>query len=195
MLIDIIALVLLILSLFKGLRKGLIIAIFSFLAFIIGLAAALKLSALAADYLGSSTNISHRWLPVLAFIAVFIIVALLVRLGAKMLEGVVKMAMLGWLNRIGGVVFYILIYFFIFSILLFYATQLHLIKPETAVASVTYAYIEPFAPKIMNIIGSVIPFFRNMFDQLLQFFQNISDTKHSAQYSFFLIGRGKCILG
>src|SRR2546423_540560 len=100
MLIDIIALVLLILSLFKGLRKGLIIAIFSFLAFIIGLAAALKLSAIVADYLGSSTNISHRWLPVLAFIAVFIIVALLVRLGAKMLEGVIAMAMLGWLNRI-----------------------------------------------------------------------------------------------
>ena len=195
MLIDIIAFALLILSLWKGLRKGLIIAIFSFLAFIIGLAAALKLSAIVADYLESSTNISHRWLPVLAFIAVFIIVALLVRLGAKMLEGVVEMAMLGWLNRIGGVVFFILIYFFIFSILLFYATQLHLIKTETAESSVTYAYIEPFAPKIMSIIGSIIPFFRNMFDQLLQFFQNISDKKHSAQYSFFLIGRGKCILG
>ena len=121
MLIDVIALVLLLVAIFKGMRKGLVVALFSFLGFIIGLAAALKLSAAAAEYIGSNTNISQRWLPVLAFIVVFIIVVFLVRLGAKLVERVVRVAMLGWLNKLGGVVFYILIYFFIFSILLFYA--------------------------------------------------------------------------
>jgi len=49
------------------------------------LAAALKLSALAASYLGENVNISQRWLPVIAFAVVFIIIVLLVRLAAKAL--------------------------------------------------------------------------------------------------------------
>ncbi|HEU4633366.1 MAG TPA: CvpA family protein [Flavisolibacter sp.] len=184
MLIDVITLVLLVLSVFKGFRKGLIVAVFSFLAFIVGLAAALKLSAVVAQYIGSNVNISQRWVPVIAFLVVFFIVVLLVRLGAKMLEGVVQVAMLGWLNRLGGIIFYILIYFFIFSILLFYAQQLHLLKPETTEASVAYPYIQPIGPKIMGILGAVIPVFGDMFNQLLQFFQHISDNNNPAQYSF-----------
>ncbi len=42
MLIDIVAVALLLLSVYKGFRRGLIVAVFSFLAFIVGLAAALE---------------------------------------------------------------------------------------------------------------------------------------------------------
>ena len=177
MLIDIIVLILLIMAIFKGLRKGLIVAVFSFLAFLIGLAAALKLSTLMADYIGTNVDISQRWLPVVAFAVVFIVVVMLVRLGAKAIEGAVRMMMLGWLNRIGGVLFYVLIYFFIFSIILFYATQLHVLKPDLMQASATYAYIAPFAPKMIDILGAVIPFFRDMFEQLLRFFEEVGKKK------------------
>ena len=94
MVIDIIVLLLLVLAIFKGYTKGLVVAVFSFLAFIIGLAAALKLSTLVADYLGTATSISSRWLPFLAFTLVFIAVILLVRLGAKLIEGSLRLAML-----------------------------------------------------------------------------------------------------
>lgn len=177
MLIDIIAFILLIIAAFKGLRKGLIVAVFSFLAFIIGLAAALKLSTAMADYIGSNVEVSQRWLPFIAFILVFIIVVLLVRLGAKLLEGAVQMAMLGWVNRIGGLLFFVLIYFFIYSILLFYATELHILKSETIEASSTYNYIAPFGPKVMDILGSVFPFFSDMFEELLRFFDAVGEKK------------------
>ncbi|MES2882370.1 MAG: CvpA family protein, partial [Bacteroidota bacterium] len=74
MLLDIIAIGLLIFAIYKGLRKGLIVALFSFIAFIVGLAAALKLSAVAAGYIGQAVSISDRWLPVIAFFLVFFIV-------------------------------------------------------------------------------------------------------------------------
>jgi membrane protein required for colicin V production len=184
MLIDIIVFILLVMALFKGLRNGLIIALFSFLAFVIGLAAALKLSALLAGFLGNNISVSKKWLPFIAFFVVFFIVTLLVRLGARMLEGVARLAMLGWLNKLGGVVFYVLIYLFIISIVLFYAQQLHLVKPETFSASVTWPWIQPVAPKMVNAIGSIVPVFRDLFTKLLDFFQNVSDKNHSAQYSF-----------
>lgn len=177
MLIDIIAFVLLLVAIFKGLRKGLIVAVFSFLAFIIGLAAALKLSTAMAAYIGDNVAVSQRWLPFVAFIAVFLLVVFLIRLGAKLLQGAVQMAMLGWANRLGGVIFYVLIYFFIYSILLFYATQLSLIKAETTQASATYDFIQPFGPKVIDVLGSIIPFFKNMFEELLQFFDAVGEKK------------------
>jgi membrane protein required for colicin V production len=180
MLIDLIAAILFIMAIFKGFRKGLIVAMFSFLAFIIGLAAALKLSTAMAAYIGSTVAISQRWLPFIAFIIVFIIVALLVRMGAKLLQAAVQTVMLGWLNRVGGVLFYILIYLFIYSIILFYATQLNIIKPATTQASVTYHFLQPFGPKVISILSAVIPFFRNMFDELLHFFENVAATKQAA---------------
>lgn len=174
MFIDFIAIGLLIVAIFKGFRNGLVVAIFSFLAFIIGLAAALKLSAVVADYLGGNTNISQRWLPVLAFAIVFFLVVFLVRLGAKVIEGGLKMAMLGWLNRLGGIIFYVLLYFFIFSIVLFYAVQLKIIKPETSQVSVTFPIIYPLAPSVIEALGSILPFFKNMFAELESFFGSLS---------------------
>jgi membrane protein required for colicin V production len=175
MLIDIITFIILCLALYKGFRKGLVVAVFSFLAFVIGIAAALKLSAAAAEYLGASISISERWLPVLAFVVVFIIVVLLVRLGAKLIEGALRVVLLGWLNKLGGLVFYALVYLFIFSTLLFYAVQLHLIKPQTTEASVTYHFIQPIGPKIMDMMGAVFPFLKDTFEDLLQFFDKAAD--------------------
>ena len=174
MIIDLIVFVLLVLALFKGLSKGFVVAVFSFLAFVIGLAAALKLSTVVANYLGEHINVSQRWLPVLAFMVVFIIVILLVRLGAKAIGGALRMAMLGWLNKLAGVLLYALMYLFIFSIILFYAQKLNLIKPATISASVTYPVVQQIAPKMLNVLGSVLPFFKNMFAQLENFFDALS---------------------
>jgi membrane protein required for colicin V production len=174
MFIDFISIALVILSIVKGLRKGLVVAVFSLLAFVIGLAAALKLSSLVARYLGDNTSISQRWLPMLAFLIVFFLVALLVRLGAKAIESFMRMTMLGWLNKLGGIVFHVLLYFFIYSIILFYATQLHIIKPETIETSSTYPIIYPMAPVVMDTIGEVVPFFKHMFADLEGFFDGLS---------------------
>ena len=175
MFIDIIVIILLIFAIFKGLRNGLVVAIFSFLAFVIGLAAALKLSTVVAEYLGTNTNISQRWLPVLAFAIVFLIVVFLVRLGAKAIEGMLRLVMLGWLNKIGGIIFFALLYLFIFSIILFYAVQLNIFKPETLETSTTYSYIQPIGPKVISALGVILPFFKNMFAELELFFGGLSE--------------------
>ena len=173
MLIDLIVIVLLILAAFKGLRNGLILAIFSFLAFVIGLAAAIKLSAVAAGYIGSAVNVSQRWLPVLAFVVVFVIIVLLVKLGAKLVESAVSMMMLGWVNRFGGALFYALLYIFIFSIVLFYADGVGLIKPDTVNNSATYGYIRPLGPYVVRGLAAVVPLFKGMFTELEGFFEGV----------------------
>ena len=73
MILDIIVAVILILAVIKGYRQGLIVALFSFIALIIGIAAAMKLSVVAAGYIGKAVNISDRWLPIISFAVVFLI--------------------------------------------------------------------------------------------------------------------------
>ena len=174
MILDIIVAVILILAVIKGYRQGLIVALFSVIAFIIGLAAALKLSVVVAGYIGQAVKISDKWLPILSFALVFLIVVLLVRLGARFIQRTVEFAMLGWLNRLGGILLYSGLYILIFSILIFYADQLGFIKPETKSASVTYAYIQPWGPKLMEGLGKIIPVFKGMFNDLEDFFDGVS---------------------
>jgi len=174
MIIDIIVAIILILAAIKGYRQGLIVALFSVIAFIIGLAAALKLSVLVAGYIGQAVKISDKWLPIISFALVFLIVVLLVRLGARFIQRTVEFAMLGWLNRLGGILLYAGLYILIFSILIFYADQLGFMKPETKNESVTYAYIQPWGPKLMEGLGKIIPVFKGMFSDLEDFFDGVS---------------------
>lgn len=180
MIIDIVVALFIILAVIKGYRQGLIVALFSVIAFIVGLAAALKLSVVVAGYIGNAVNISDKWLPIISFAVVFFIVVLLVRLGAKFIEKSVELAMLGWLNKLGGILLYAGLYILIFSILIFYADQLGFIKPETKNESVTYAYVQPWGPKLMEGLGKIIPIFKGMFKDLEDFFDGVSKQVPSA---------------
>jgi len=176
MIIDIIALILLAMAVFKGYSRGLIVSILSFLAILIGLAAAMKFSIVVAEWLDDNTNIGSQWLPLLSFILIMIGVILIVRWIANLAEAAIEIVLLGWLNKLGGIIFYVLLYMLVYSIILFYATEMHLLKPETIMASQTYGIIEPWGPKAIGALGYIIPFFKNMFTELQQFFGNIADT-------------------
>jgi len=174
MIIDVIFLVLMLMAIVRGLRKGLILALFALAAFVIGLAAALKLSVITSVYLQDSVNVSARWLPVLSFALVFIVVVLLVKWIGMLIEKTIDLAMLGWINKIAGILLYAALYTILFSVALFYMVQLHLIKQETLQTSVTYHGIEPWGPVVVDAVGKIIPLFRDMFAALRDFFGNMA---------------------
>ncbi len=171
--IDIFFLLLLAFAVFKGFQQGFIVAVFSFLAYIAGLAAATKLSVVMSNYLDDLSFIPREWLPFLSFALVMLIVIVLVKWLAVVLRGSSKAMLLGWLDRMGGILLYSIIYLAIFSVVLFYATQMKLFSEETIATSKTYSLIEPLGPKMINAIGYVIPVFRNIFEQLQDFFSKI----------------------
>ena len=174
MIIDITFMLLMILAIFKGLSKGFIVGIFSFLGFVIGIAAALKLSAMVATYLGANVIAAKKWLPVLSFLLVFIVVILLVGLGARILKKTIAFAMLGWLDRLGGMILYIIIYIIIFSVILFFVEKIFLLRTDTVNNSFVYKYVSPWGPKVINNLGNIIPFFKDMFMQLEDFFKGMA---------------------
>ncbi len=126
--IDLLFLLFMLLAVFRGLRHGLILSVLSAVAWVAGLAAAIKLSATVALLLRNSMHLSTRWLPVLAFVLVFLAVVLLIRWGAKLAEAGLDLAMMGWLNKSGGVLLYAALYTVVLSVLLFYALQVHVVS-------------------------------------------------------------------
>ena len=175
MLIDIIFVILIVIACVKGYKKGFIVAIFSFAALFIGLAAALKLSAIVANHLKDIDHSYSKWIPFISFAIVFIGAVLLVRIVAKLIQKTVETILLGWANRLGGIIIYALLYTLTLSIFLFYAAKVHLIEDNTIQASVVYPYIKTWGPKTINEFARLIPFFKNMFGQLENFFNGVSN--------------------
>jgi len=189
MVIDVIFVILMILAVIQGYRRGFIIAVFSFVAIIVGLAAALKLSTVVAGRIGHAVKVSEKWLPILSFLVVFVVVVLLIRLGARVIQRITETVMLGWFNRLAGIILYAAIYITIFSIFLFYAGQMKIISSETVGASISYPFIQPWGPKAIDAIGTVIPFFKNMFNELQDFFSRMSP-----KLSFILNSTGQQLI-
>lgn len=175
MFLDLIFAVIIVFAIIKGYQRGLIVGVFSLIAVVIGLAAAMKLSTAVAGYIGKSVKISDQWLPVISFALVFLVVLILIRIGAKAIERTAQFVMLGWLNRLGGILFYTAIYIIIFSVLLFYAGQVDLLKGDAIQQSTTYSFVQPWGPKAINGFGTIIPVFKNMFADLESFFSSISE--------------------
>jgi membrane protein required for colicin V production len=175
MVLDIITLLVLVWAIFKGLRKGLLMAVFSLLAFLIGLAAALKLSAVTAVWLDDTVNVSARWLPVISFLLVFIIVVIIVNWAGGLLEKTVEWAYLGWLNKAGGIIFYCLLNLLVWSIVLFYLGKMGILSDESMEQSNTYPIIAPWGPKAMNWLAQLVPFFKDVFEDLGKFFDRLSN--------------------
>lgn len=174
MFLDLVFVIILILAVIKGYHRGLIVGLFSFIAVIIGLAAAMKLSAIAANYIGTAVKISDKWLPMISFAVVFIGVVLLIRLGANLIQKTVEITMLGWVNRVGGVILYAAIYIIVYSVVLFYLEQVKWVQQDTIDKSITYVFVQPWGPKAVNTFAMVVPVFKDMFAELSSFFDGVA---------------------
>ncbi len=174
MVIDILFLIMMILAIVKGWSKGFIVGIFSLIALIVGLAAAIRLSTEVGTYFETQTGSPSVLWPIAAFVAIFIGVAFVVKLLAKLLQSMLKIVMLGWLNRIVGILFYIFAYAIIFSVILWVADQIELIPYSAKKSSIVFDRIAQLGPQAIDDILGWIPWFKDTFHQLKVFFGNIS---------------------
>lgn len=175
MLIDVILAFLLLIATYMGYKRGLIVGVFSFVAIVVGIAAAMKLSVVAASYLQQYFKWEGAWLPAVSYFIVFIGVVLLIRLVANAIEKGVKVVKLGWVNTLGGILFYWLIFLLAYSVVVFYAVELGLFSETTTAASESYALISPLGPKIIEGFATLFPLFKDMFSELENFFAGLSE--------------------
>jgi len=172
--IDIIFFIIVFLAIVRGWTKGLILGLFSMVCGLMGLAAAVKLSAVLATHMKDDLHMSSQWLPVIAFILVFVLVILVIQWSGRLLESLVKMVLLEWLNKLGGIGLFIILYLSIYSIILFYGTQTQIICKQAVNDSHFYSLVAPLGPQVIRFITGFIPFGQDMFAALEGFFARIA---------------------
>lgn len=106
--IDIIILACFLPAVVIGLKDGFVRQAVALGALILGLYLSVRFSAPVGQWITEKWHLEPFWIKVISFSSIFIGVALVLNLLGKLLEKVLKITMLGWLNRILGLVFAII---------------------------------------------------------------------------------------
>lgn len=139
----------------SGLRKGFILELAMLLGLIVGVWAGLHFSKLAAALLKETFHLQGAYLPILSFVVVFIIVLIGVYFFGKILEKSAEVMLMGWINKLLGLVFGILkqalILSFILMILNNFASSGDIISKEQQQKSYFYNTVKGIAPLIIRV--------------------------------------------
>ncbi len=106
--LDIILLICFVPSLIQGFRKGFISQVIAIISIIAGVWMSARFANIVSGWIGQYIQGSEQVLKVVAFALIFIAVIAVLALLGKLIEGTIKLVMLGWLNRLLGVLFSLL---------------------------------------------------------------------------------------
>jgi membrane protein required for colicin V production len=171
MVLDIIALLLVIMAVYKGWTTGLIMSVFSFFSFFIAITLAFFCSAKVAGYFKASAGSDSKWFSFLAFFAVMLGAIILIRIIGKMVEKVVELMLLGIINKIAGIAVFVFLYFGLMSISLVYLLKYQLLSSEFLQESRVGNYIVPFGNWIVFHFSDWFPEIKNLFNNSKELIQ------------------------
>ena len=158
--LDIIICIPLLWGIYKGFTKGLIIQLASIAALTLGILCAVWFSTKAEHYLTDWFNLSGKYLHLICFSTVFIVVVIAVFLLGKLLETLVKIAALGIVNRLLGAVFGIIKYGLIISTLLFVINsmdeKIKIIPLEVKERSLLYKPVVTVISTVLPVVKKII---------------------------------------
>ena len=152
--IDVILLICFTPAFIGGIRRGFVRQIAALAALILGIWAGFHFSEFIVGTLKGWLDTSSTIIDIIAFTIVFILVILGVTLIGRLVEGVVKIILLGWLNRLLGVIFAILKYALIFSVIINILSAMDsifdFIPNDLTEQSKFYASVKSFAPWLLG---------------------------------------------
>lgn len=154
--IDIVLGILLVLSAISGFRKGLVVELVSLAALVLGIWGAIEFSYITSEFLVE--NFDWKWdhLNIASFIITFIVIVILVHIVGSTVNKIVETAMLGFVNKLAGLVFGILRGALFLSIVLVVFDKIdedvEILSKETKANSRMYEPIRNIAPSLLPFI-------------------------------------------
>lgn len=144
--LDIALLIPLLLAAWRGFRRGLILELATLVGLGLGIFIGLRFSNFAADLLTENLDIQGEHLPILSFAITFLAVVIAVFLLGKMLEKVIKIMALSFLNKLAGLSFSVLKVALILSVIIVifdrFNHDLEFIKNSELENSLSYRYLK-----------------------------------------------------
>lgn len=146
--IDIVFLIIFAWFAYQGFKKGFIIELASLVALVLGVYAAIYFSGYAENFLRNSLSMDSEYVPITSFVITFIVVVIIVYALGRILEKIVNMVALGFLNKLAGAAFGIVKAVVVLSIALLILNHynINFISVEKRNTSMIYSPVEEIAP-------------------------------------------------
>jgi membrane protein required for colicin V production len=152
-------------GLISGWKEGFLMGLISLFSIVLGIFAGFKLMGMAMGFLDRQFNIDETVLPYVAFLAVYIIVVILVRLIGKAVKGSIDQSFLGRMDSVLGSLLGAVKVAFGLAVFLWITDSLSL-RPPYAWTEDSWLYpgLLELPSIIAGYLGEVLPFFRETFD-------------------------------
>lgn len=158
--IDIIIIICLLPSIFFGLRNGLIKQIVSLCVLFFGIKLSLQFSEPVSTWLSQHITASTFAMKTISFVVIFSVVAIVLSLVGRLIERIVQITLLGWVNKILGVILSFLFFLIILSVLIYFLDSanslIHIIPQEKINGSKLY-------PALLDFSKFIFPYFKELF--------------------------------
>lgn len=144
---------------YKGFSKGLIIELATLAALILGIYASLHFSYLTADFLKEHFEMDQKYLGILSFIITFILVVIALNLIGKLLEKIIDLVALSFLNKSFGGFFGVLKAVIFLSFIIYFVNKFdknrYIFSASLTSESMLYPYVEDVAPAIIKFYNGI----------------------------------------
>ena len=158
--LDIILLCCFIPGIIRGISKGFLEQALALVGVVLSVWAAFRFSGLVCTWLKPYLEFSETTLNVISFALILVAMSLLVLLVAKLLTKVVEMAMMGWLDKLLGLVFALAVNALVIGVfIVLFDTinvKFNLVKPEVLDGSVVYTALR-------DLCYLVFPYLKSFF--------------------------------
>ena len=155
--LDIILIIPLIWGAYRGFSKGFIISLASIVAILLGIYCAFRFSEFTSGLLTVHFNWHPEKIKIISFVITFIFVLIVVRILAQVLDKSLSGVALGWLNRLAGLVFGLIKYLFIVSVILVifnrFDKNIQFIPPADKENSVLYKPLSRLFPVLFPYLN------------------------------------------
>ncbi len=158
--IDIIILICLAIALAHGLSKGFITQAVALVSLVLGVWLSFEFSNVVSCWLEPYISVSGTVLQVISFAVILIGVILALNLAGRALTGLVRLVMLGWLDRMMGIAFSLLKATLLIGVVITLFDMLNsnfaLVCPEKIESSVFYKPVKDFADTVFPYLKQMI---------------------------------------
>jgi len=160
---DLVFLAVLIFGAFRGFKKGIIMELFSILALVLAVIGAFKLLDVGIVWLTQSFGKPHPFIPFLSFILIFIGIILGVNVLGRMIRKVVRMTLLGWVDKFFGSILGLIKLSFGLSLALWILDSfVPDLSQKISKDSILFPIIMPVCIKVFTFLKGLFPFLEDL---------------------------------
>lgn len=158
--VDIVILCCFLPALYFGAKNGLVKQLVALAVIFFGIRLSLRFSVPVSNWVLEHVEMSEFWAKAVSFILIFFVVAIVLSLLGRIIEKIIKISLLGWLNKLLGIVMTFCLFALVISVLAYFVDSannlLEFIPKEKLEES-------RFYPMLLNLAQEVFPRFKELF--------------------------------